>query len=90
MERRDWSLKVLSELNYIDSLDMYEKADALVAWYNEYFKNNSMENLELNLEELLRLEELFFRNLTFLKDIHEKTAVELKNIKKLKNFIKNQ
>ena len=27
MERRDWSLKALSELTYIDSLDSFEKAD---------------------------------------------------------------
>ena len=67
MERRDWSLKLLSELNYINSLDSYEKADAIVAWYQDNFTNNKIEDLDLKLDDLKRFEELFFINLNFLK-----------------------
>lgn len=37
MERRDWSIKLLKELIYIDSLESYDKADSLVSWYSENF-----------------------------------------------------
>ena len=67
MERRDRSLKALSELNYIDSLDSFEKADSLVNWFNEYLKDESIEAFDLELEELKRLQELFFKNINFLK-----------------------
>ena len=50
MERRDRSLKALSELNYIDSLDSFEKADSLVNWFNEYLKDESIEAFDLELE----------------------------------------
>ena len=40
MERRNWSLKALGELIYIDSLDSFEKADALVRWNDDYLKEN--------------------------------------------------
>lgn len=89
MERRDKSLKILGELNYIDSLDSYEKADALVSWYNEHFPDTSIENIDLEIEDLKRLEELFFRNLEFLKIQQEKARVELNNMKKLKSFLRN-
>jgi hypothetical protein len=89
MERRDWSLKLLSELIYIDSLDSYEKADALVVWHNDYFKNNTIESLDLNIKELENLEELFFRNLNFLKEQQNITCEDMKKIKKMKSFLKN-
>lgn len=79
MERRDWSLKLLSELIYIDSLDSYEKADALVVWHNDYFKNhNTIESLDLNSKELENLEELFFRNLNFLKEQQNIASEDMK------------
>lgn len=89
MERRDWSLKLLSELVYIDSLDSYEKADALVVWHNDYFKNYNIENLDLNIEELGNLEELFFRNLNFLKEQQNIACEDMKKIRKMKSFLKN-
>lgn len=89
MERRDWSLKILSELNYIDSLDSYEKADALVIWYNEYFTNNKIEDLDLEHKDLLFLEELFYRNLNFMKTQQEIAKKDLNNLKKMKSFLKN-
>ncbi|OCL84042.1 MULTISPECIES: hypothetical protein [Arcobacteraceae] len=89
MERRDWSLKLLKELRYIDSLDSYEKADSLVLWYEEHFTNNKIEDLDLEESELLIFEELFFINLNFLKEQKEIARIDLQNLKKVKNFLKN-
>jgi len=89
MERRDRSLKALSELNYIDSLDSFEKADSLVNWFNEYLKDESIEAFDLELEELKRLQELFFKNINFLKKHKEETRQELIKIQKMKKFLKN-
>lgn len=73
MERRDWSLKALRELIYIDSLDSYEKADSLVKWFENYLTDNKIQDFDLELEELKNMEELFFKNINFLKN-HKKTA----------------
>ena len=51
MERRDRSLKALNELVYIDSFDSYEKADALLRWYDDYLSNTSIEDFDLELED---------------------------------------
>ena len=88
MERRDWSIKLLKELIYIDSLDSYEKANNLVSWYTEYFSKSSINDLDLELSDLKILEELFYRNINFLKDQQNQAGEELKNIKKMKSFLK--
>ncbi|MBD3829961.1 MAG: hypothetical protein IE890_05685, partial [Arcobacter sp.] len=73
MERRDRSLKALSELIYIDSLESFEKADALVKWHKNYLTDDSIENFDLELVDLKKLEELFFKNINFLKKHKEET-----------------
>ena len=89
MERRDWSLKALSELVYIDSLESFEKADALVRWSDDYLKESGIENFDLELNDLKKLEELFFKNLNFLKNHKEDTRLELIRMQKMKRFLKN-
>ncbi len=89
MERRDWSIKLLKELIYIDSLDSYEKANNLVSWYTEYFSKSSINELDLELNDLKVLEELFYRNINFLKEQQKQSGEELKNIKKMKSFLKH-
>lgn len=89
MERRDWSLKALSELIYIDSLESFEKADALVKWHKNYITDDSIENFDLELVDLKKLEELFFKNINFLKKHKEETRQELIKIQKMKKFLKN-
>ena len=89
MERRDRSLKALNELVYIDSFDSYEKADALLRWYDDYLSNTSIEDFDLELEDLKKLEELFFKNINFLKKHKEETRQELIKIQKMKKFLKN-
>ncbi|QKF74139.1 hypothetical protein AFAEC_1988 [Aliarcobacter faecis] len=89
MERRNRSIKALSELNYIDSLDSFEKADALVIWCQDYLITSKIEDFDLELEDLKRLEELFYKNLDFLKAHKEYTKDELQNLRKMKRFLKN-
>ena len=87
MERRNRSLKALNELVYIDSLDSFTKADALVKWYEDYLSNDLIENFDLELSDLKRLEELFFKNINFLKNHKEETRLELIKTQKMKRFL---
>ena len=89
MERRDRSIKALSELIYIDSLESFDKADALVAWFKKYLEKDSIEDFDFNVEELKSIEELFFKNINFLKKQQEITKEELLKTQKLKRFLKN-
>ena len=89
MERRDRSLKALKELTYIDSLDSFEKADALVKWFDTYLKDDSIENFDLELIDLKKLEELFFKSINFLKNHKEETRQEIIKMQKMKRFLKN-
>jgi len=89
MERRDRSLKALKELTYIDSLNSFEKADALVRWFDTYLKDDSIENFDLELLDLKRLEELFFKSINFLKKHREETRQEIIKMQKMKRFLKN-
>ncbi len=89
MERRNRSLKALKELIYIDSLESFTKADALVKWHDDYFKNDVIEDFDLELEDLKNLQELFFKNINFLKNHREETRQELLKMQKMKRFLKN-
>lgn len=89
MERRNWSLKALNELNYIDSLDSFEKADRLVSWGKEYLEKSKIENFDLEIVDLKKLEELFYKNLVFLKNHQDFTNQEIQNIRKMRKFLKN-
>lgn len=89
MERRNRSLKALKELIYIDSLDSYEKADALVRWNKEYIENHGVSEFDLELDDLKKLEELFFKCIEFLKVHKETTRQDMIQNKKLRQFLKN-
>lgn len=90
MERRDRSLRALSELNYLDSLDSAQKADALVRWYNEYLSSTDITQFDLEFNDLQRLSELIFKNINFLKSYRDETRTELLKTQKLKEFAKNK
>ena len=89
MERRDRSLKALKELIYMDSLDSFEKADAIVRWFDDYLKDDSIDNFDLELDDLKKLEELFFKSINFLKNHKEETRQELIKMQKMKRFLMN-
>ncbi len=89
MERRNRSIKALSELIYIDSLDSFEKADALVKWGENYLVGNIQESFDLELDDLHKLDELFFKNINFLKKQKEIARREIIKVNKLKKFLDN-
>ena len=87
MERRDRSLKALEELIYIDSLDSYERADALVRWYNKYLSSADISEFDLEKKDLERLLELFYKNISFLKNHKKETRKDMVNNKKMQRFL---
>ena len=89
MERRNWSLKALDELIYIDSLDSFERAEALVRWNKKYLENNDISNFDLEIEELKKLQELFYKNINFLKEHKEIVRQEMVSNRKKQRFFKN-
>ena len=50
---------------------------------------SSINDLDLELNDLKILEELFYRNINFLKEQQKQAGEELKNIKKMKSFLKH-
>ena len=89
MERRDRSLKALEELIYIDSLESYEKADSLVRWYEKYLSKDDITNFDLELDDLKRLSELFYKNINFLKEYKEQARKDMVENRKLQRFMKH-
>ncbi|NVJ52483.1 MAG: hypothetical protein HWD90_02220 [Campylobacteraceae bacterium] len=86
MERRDRSLKALDELIYIDSLDSYQRADALVKWYEKYLGDGDITKFDLELEDLKKLQELFYKSVDFLKTHKETTRKEIVENRKVRKF----
>ena len=70
-------------------MDSFEKADAIVKWFDDYLKDDSIDNFDLELDDLKRLEELFFKSINFLKNHKEDTRQELIKMQKMKRFLKN-
>lgn len=89
MERRDWSLKGLKELSYLNSLDADQRAQGLVRWVDKYLTKNTITDFDLELKDLKKLSELFYNNLVFLKDHKENTRQELLRMKKMRSFVLN-
>lgn len=89
MERRNWSLEALNELHYVDSLEASERAEALLRWHNKYLSNNDISTFDLELNDLKTLQELFFKNIDFLKKHKETVRKEMLKTQKLRRFLKN-
>jgi hypothetical protein len=89
MERRDWSLKALEELIYLDSLDNEERAQALVRWNNKYLTETKITDFDLEHDDLLRLSELFYKNIDFLKKHKENVRQTMVENRKMKRFLNN-
>ncbi len=89
MERRDRSLKALEELNYLDSLDTEERAQALVRWNNKYLIETKITDFDLEQDDLLKLSELFYKNINFLKNHKEELRQSMVENRKMKRFLNN-
>lgn len=89
MERRDWSLKALNELIYIDSLDDYDRAEGIKNWALKYLNTTQVEEFDLEKNDLIKLSELFHKNVNFLTKHRENILDELKNMTKMRKFLKS-
>lgn len=89
MERRNRSLEALKELQYIDSLDADERANGLLRWYEKHLSENDITSFDLELEDLKTLQELFYKNIEFLKKHKEEVRKEMIKTQKMKRFLKN-
>ena len=88
MERRDRSLKALKEFKYLDSLDADNfKAQQIKKWAEKYITKTPIEEFDFTIEELKSLEELFFKNINFLKSHQISIKEELDQNKKIKKFL---
>ena len=87
MERRNWSLKALKSLQYIDSLEADQRASSLQKWVEDYLVNNQIEDFDLELKDLETLSELFFKNISFLKQHREKMKIQIDEQKKIREFL---
>jgi len=89
MERRNRSIEALKRLIYIDSLDAVERAAALVKWHDDYLLKSDIKDFNLELNEFKQLEELFFKNINFLKKHKEDSRLELIRLSKVKKFLQH-
>ena len=87
MERRNRSLKALSELKFLDSLDSVQRAESLKKWVIKYLNESKIEDFDLSLEDLNSLSELFYRNVSFLKQHRNNLKLEINNHKKIREFL---
>ena len=88
MERRNRSLKALSELKYIDSLDSDLRAESLKEWVELNLEKNNIEEFDLEKEDLDSLAELFYKNITFMKKHRQNMKKQIDNHKKIREFLK--
>jgi len=88
MERRDWSLKALEELTYINSLDNDLKAQRLEIWVTKYLKEKVIQDFDLEIDQLQTLKELFYQNVLFLREYTSNIQTQLGNQNKMKEFFK--
>jgi len=87
MERRNWSLKALQELQYIDTLDDNDRAVSLKKWVESNI-DNATESFDLELKDKKVLSELYYKNITFMKQHRNNMKQEIDNHKKIREFLK--
>ena len=87
MERRNWSIKALKSLQYIDSLDAELRASSLQKWVEDYLVDNHIEDFNLELRDLENLSELFYKNISFLKQHREEMKTQIDEHKKIREFL---
>jgi hypothetical protein len=86
MERRNRSLKALEELYFIDSLDDDQRAPLLLRWSDKYLDVDISSSFDLELNDLKKLSELFYKNIEFLKKYRKDIKKQLDSGKDIKKF----
>ena len=89
MERRNRSVKALKELQYIDSLDDSERARGLERWAQNYLMHNEQLGFDLQHSELQQLQELYYKNIEFMKSYTKTLQSDMLENKKMKAFLQN-
>jgi len=87
MERRNWSLKALKSLQYIDSLEDEQRASSLQKWVEDYLIDSQIQDFDLVLVDLEKLSELFYKNIAFLKQHRESMKLQIDEHKKIREFL---
>jgi len=87
MERRNRSIIALSELQYLDSLESEQRAESLKKWVLKYLTESKIEEFDLSAKDLDVLAELFYRNISFLKQHRKNMKYEINNHKKIREFL---
>jgi len=88
MERRNRSIEALQELRYIDSLDPEQRAESLRNRVEVNLSQMSIEDFDLELTDLNNLSELFYKNISFLKQHRKDMKHQIDNHKKIREFLK--
>jgi len=88
MERRNRSLKALSEMRYLDSLESDQRAESLSKWVIKYLTEGKIEDFDLPMDDLNALSELFYRNYSFLQQHRKDMKHQIDNHKKIREFLK--
>ncbi len=88
MERRNRSIEALQELRYIDSLDPEQRAESLRNWVEVNLSQKNIEDFDLELTDLNNLSELFYKNISFLKQHRKNMKHQIDNHKKIREFLK--
>ena len=86
MERRNKSIRALEELALVDSFDGELKISALARWIKEYLQEDIQKSFDLELDDLNKLLELFYRNINFLKVQHSELKNSLDTSRDIKKF----
>lgn len=87
MERRNRSIEALQELRYIDSLDPEQRAESLRNWVEVNLSQKNIEDFDLELTDLNNLSELFYKNISFLKQHRKNMKHQIDNHKKIREFL---
>jgi hypothetical protein len=88
MERRNRSLEALNRLQYIDSLDDDIRGESLKFWVEKYLtQEDFISQLDLSQNELEVFSELFYKNISFLKQKRDSMQKELKTNQNIQKFL---
>lgn len=87
MERRNRSLKALKDLVYIDSLEANTKALKIQEWVEENLTDTTIEEFDLEIKDLKKLSELFYKNISFLKQHTKDMKFQIDQHKKIREFL---
>ena len=76
----------MDKLILIDSLESKEKADSIIRWINFYLQKDVRDSFDLELPELKKISEYFYKNIIFMKEERAILKNEIDKSKNIKRF----